>query len=198
MDRTTASGTTPRRTPRGAGGSLAVGRVGGRAGAGRAAGQAGPTRAPHPTAPRGTAQQALMCSGCGRGGRTRDEAADLAVDWLVVEAGTAPFAGAVHTARFHQDCRPAGIPGEFACAVCGDGPLLDPTLTTVLAGTGGAVDLFTAAALTGWLHDHGWSGDLHPASHSSDDPDAGEGPRCPACSPRPARPHTTAAAGAAR
>ncbi|WP_230760893.1 hypothetical protein [Actinomycetospora soli] len=143
----------------------------------------------------------MVCSGCGRAGSTRDEAADLAVDWLVVDISTDPAPGIAHIARFHQACRPAGVPGELACAGCGDGPLLDPTLTAVLAGAPGAVDLFTAAALTGWLDAHGWTGDPHlvagPAAEL-EDPDAGEGPRCPACSPRPTWSRTSAAVGAAR
>lgn len=157
-----------------------------------------PARVPHPAIVRGAGERAPVCSGCGAAGRTRDEAADLAMEWLLYDSAT----GLAVAARFHRSCQPAGVPGELTCTGCGDGPLLDPALA---ADRGRPADLFTASALTSWLDDHGWTGDPWPraltgADHPAavEDLEVGEGPRCPACAPRFDRLQQAAGAGAAR
>ena len=116
-----------------------------------------PTRtATDPTRPR-TAQ--ARCRGCGQGARTRSEAADLSVPWLVYD----PATQTAIPARFHHRCRPAGVPGDGACGECGDGPLIEATLHE-------PTDLLTAAAISTWQNDHGWT-------HSR------QGWRCPTCGP---------------
>lgn len=129
-----------------------------RAATGGAAARGRPARAPHPTASPG----GPTCRGCGQPGRTRDEAADLAVGWLLYDAAT----GTAVPARFHQGCRPPGVPGELECAACGEGPLLGPELDR-------PSDLLTAAALAAWLDEHRWSGD----------PDTADALHCPDCLP---------------
>ena len=161
-----------------------------------------PARATYPATARGARQRAPVCTGCGAAGRTRDEAADLTLEWLLYE----PATGRAVASRFHRSCQPAGVPGELTCSGCGDGPLLDPALAT---DHGRPADLFTATALIGWLDDHGWTGDPWPSTGTSADHLAGpedlvdlgvgEGPRCPACSPRSGdRGRQAVAAGAAR
>lgn len=97
------------------------------------------------------------CHGCDEPARTRDEAGDLSVGWLIHD----PARVAALPARFHQHCRPDGIPGTLECLECGEGPLLDPALER-------PVDLLAAAALEAWRTENGWNTDP-------------ENPRCPRC-----------------
>lgn len=86
------------------------------------------------------------CPGCGQRPGSAEAAArlraELAVDWLVDEAG-----GLVERGFCHR-CVPAGPYTEVVCGYCGDGPLL----AGALAGADPAVD----PAVVGWLVAQGW------------------------------------------
>jgi hypothetical protein len=68
--------------------------------------------------------------------------AELAVRWLIAEAGGLVARGFCH------DCVPAGPVSEVTCAYCGDGPLL--------AGPLAGVDPVADPAVAGWLGAEGW------------------------------------------
>jgi hypothetical protein len=88
-----------------------------------------------------------VCPGCGQRSSSVEAAArlraELAVRWLVVEAGGLVSRG------FCRGCVPSGPYGEVVCAYCGDGPLL----AGALAGADPAVD----PAVVGWLTTEGWA-----------------------------------------
>jgi hypothetical protein len=91
------------------------------------------------------------CPGCGRRPSSIEAAArlraELAVRWLVAEAGGLVARGFCH------ECVPSGPVSEVVCGYCGDGPLL--------AGALAGVDPIAEPAVAGWLVTQGWA--LHPA-----------------------------------
>jgi len=107
---------------------------------------------PDPRTPSGGA-----CPGCGQRPTSIETAArlraELAVRWLVREAGELVARGFCH------GCVPLGPVSEVVCAYCGDGPLL--------AGSLAGVDPVADPAVAAWLTAEGWA--LHPAA------------TCPAC-----------------
>jgi|APThiThiocy_ev2_2_1041544.scaffolds.fasta_scaffold12815_5 hypothetical protein len=87
------------------------------------------------------------CPGCGRRPSSAETAArlraELAVRWLVREAGELVARGFCHR------CVPPGPYTEVVCGYCGDGPLL--------AGPLAAAEPADDPAVTGWLAAQGWA-----------------------------------------
>lgn len=101
---------------------------------------------PEPRTPSGGA-----CPGCGQRPNSAETAArlraELAVRWLVAEAGQLVARGFCH------DCVPAGPYSEVVCGFCGDGPLLAGSIAVAGAGA----DPITDPAVAGWLTVQGWA-----------------------------------------
>lgn len=89
--------------------------------------------------------QRERCPNCARLPGSRLEAIalaqELAILWLVAEPPAA-----VRTRRFCRACAPAASPGDVACAVCADGPVLAMDVTTHASEN----------AVITWLNTQGW------------------------------------------
>jgi hypothetical protein len=85
------------------------------------------------------------CPNCGREPGSRREAItlaqELAVVWLVAESGAG-----VSARRFCRACAPSASPGDVACDVCADGPVLSQDV----------IALTSENAVVRWLNTQGW------------------------------------------